>query len=279
MSGQLFIRRSGSALLIAGCLFLLSALTAVTAFGGEAVVKQGVYVDGISLGGMTREEAGDAVKKHVKELAGAEVTLTIGDHTEQVPVSTFGLKWSNDEILDEIMTLGTGGNVITRYMDEKDIEHESRNYDLTFSVSKKKIRAYAEGLKQYDTEPVNATGYSIVWENTDTSVAEVSGAGLTAIVTGVSPGTAFITVTATDDETGRSVSSEVMITVTARLMGDIDANGTVNANDALLVLRAALGIITLTPEQRAAADMDASGTVTANDALMILRLTLGLIEV
>ena len=160
MSGQLFIRRSGSALLIAGCLFLLSALTAVTAFGGEAVVKQGVYVDGISLGGMTREEAGDAVKKHVKELAGAEVTLTIGDHTEQVPVSTFGLKWSNDEILDEIMTLGTGGNVITRYMDEKDIEHESRNYDLTFSVSKKKIRAYAEGLKQYDTEPVNATIYT-----------------------------------------------------------------------------------------------------------------------
>ena len=154
------IRKTGSALLTAGCLFLLPLFTASPAYAGTAVVKQGVYIDGVALGGMTREEAAEAINAHVAELTGAQVTVTIGDHTEQVPVSTFGIEWSNREILDEIMALGTGGNIISRYKDEKDIEHDSRNFDLTFAANDEMISAYAESLKQYDTEPENAVIYT-----------------------------------------------------------------------------------------------------------------------
>ena len=62
-------------------------------------------------------------------------------------------------------------------------------------------------------------------------------------------------------------------TVVAALPGDIDSDGFVTANDALMVLRAALGII---GDLGSAADMDGDGNVTANDALIILRAALGL---
>lgn len=56
--------------------------------------------------------------------------------------------------------------------------------------------------------------------------------------------------------------------------GDVDENGSLTANDALLVLRSALGLISGIDD--AAADVDGDGSVTANDALMILRAALGI---
>lgn len=56
--------------------------------------------------------------------------------------------------------------------------------------------------------------------------------------------------------------------------GDVDGDGNVTVQDALLVLRAAMGVQQLTPAQVAAADMDGDGNVTANDAIIVLRLAL-----
>jgi len=59
------------------------------------------------------------------------------------------------------------------------------------------------------------------------------------------------------------------------LMGDVNGDGIVNANDALMIMRAALSIITLTDDQATAADVNGDGVVNANDALMVLRMSLG----
>ena len=57
--------------------------------------------------------------------------------------------------------------------------------------------------------------------------------------------------------------------------GDVDQNGRVEAADALLALRFALGIIELTPEQLEIADVNGGGC-TAEDALIILRYAMGI---
>ena len=59
------------------------------------------------------------------------------------------------------------------------------------------------------------------------------------------------------------------------LLGDADGNGVVNANDALLVMRYALGLVN--ELDMLASDVDGNGIVNANDALMIMRYVLGLI--
>ena len=56
--------------------------------------------------------------------------------------------------------------------------------------------------------------------------------------------------------------------------GDADLNGSVNSADALLVLRAALGLIVPSDDAVLHADMDQSGALDSQDALMILRIAL-----
>ena len=56
--------------------------------------------------------------------------------------------------------------------------------------------------------------------------------------------------------------------------GDADGSGSTNVADALLCLRAAMGIIEFTPAQQALADMNQSGSVDVSDALSVLRLAM-----
>ncbi len=58
--------------------------------------------------------------------------------------------------------------------------------------------------------------------------------------------------------------------------GDVDANGTVDVNDARTVLRAAVGLEKLSPDAEKRADTDGNGKVTVNDARDILRTATGL---
>lgn len=59
------------------------------------------------------------------------------------------------------------------------------------------------------------------------------------------------------------------------LLGDINGNGSVDVTDALLALRAAMGVITLTDEQIARGDMNGDGVIDSTDAILILRTAMG----
>lgn len=56
--------------------------------------------------------------------------------------------------------------------------------------------------------------------------------------------------------------------------GDVNGDGEITTVDALLVLRAALGISELSNEQASRADVNGDGNITTVDALIILRMTL-----
>jgi hypothetical protein len=58
--------------------------------------------------------------------------------------------------------------------------------------------------------------------------------------------------------------------------GDANVDGVVDLNDALLVLRCAMGLVAPTSENIAHGDMNGSGALETNDALTILRIALGI---
>lgn len=60
--------------------------------------------------------------------------------------------------------------------------------------------------------------------------------------------------------------------------GDVDGSGTVNSADALITLRASMGLTTLSAAQTSAADVNGDGSVTSMDALIILRSAMGLTQ-
>lgn len=74
-------------------------------------------------------------------------------------------------------------------------------------------------------------------------------------------------------------SSYVALTseLTDAMIGDVDANGTVNLADAQLTLKGALGITDLTAKQMKAADVDKNDNITLADAQMVLKIALGII--
>ncbi len=58
--------------------------------------------------------------------------------------------------------------------------------------------------------------------------------------------------------------------------GDIDGDGDVTSNDALLILRSSLDMESFDDAQKQAADLDGDGVITSNDALLALRISLGM---
>ncbi len=60
------------------------------------------------------------------------------------------------------------------------------------------------------------------------------------------------------------------------VLGDVNGDGTADSVDALLILRASLDIIQLTPEQAQRADFNGDGVVDSQDAILILRASLRL---
>lgn len=113
--------------------------------------------------------------------------------------------------------------------------------------------------------PDDATVKNLTWVSSDEKTATVSRTG---IVTALSVGETTITATTVDG----GYSAEIKITVTAAAqLGDVNGDGYIDAADALLCLRASVGLITLTPEQEAAADVNHDGLIDAGDAILILR--------
>lgn len=60
------------------------------------------------------------------------------------------------------------------------------------------------------------------------------------------------------------------------LYGDVDFDNQVTLNDCMIVLKAALGIDALRPDQMAAADIDQDGSINLTDAKIILEIALGI---
>lgn len=113
--------------------------------------------------------------------------------------------------------------------------------------------------------PDDATVKNLTCVSSDEQTATVSRTG---IVTALSVGETTITATTVDG--GYSAEIKIIVTAAAQL-GDVNGDGYIDAADALLCLRASVGLITLTPEQEAAADVNHDGLIDAGDAILILR--------
>lgn len=87
------------------------------------------------MSGMTRTEALDALNTYVDEMGAETLTLHIGDNELTPTLAELGLTSTNeDEIVEEAVMLGKTGNIIRRYKDRKDLEHENKNYQLTWAL-------------------------------------------------------------------------------------------------------------------------------------------------
>ncbi|MCI9105282.1 MAG: vanomycin resistance protein VanB [Lachnospiraceae bacterium] len=189
-------------------IFFAAAVAAVffagPVYAKEKTLPEGLFVGEAALGGMTEEEAREAIKAEEKRLASRKITLNIDGNAASTTAEELGLSWENPEAADEAMKQASGGNLVERYMIRKDIEKSPVHVVMETAMDEGKVDAFIrrqmEGLME---EPQNA------------SIARVNGAF--QITPGVSGKVVDITATraaleeAFRNADGEEVSAEAVV--------------------------------------------------------------------
>ncbi len=140
------------------CIFGMS-MTAYAKEKEENTVKEGVYAQDISLGGMTEKEAEAEINAYVDSLMEIPLTLTVADGQEvSVTPAQLGMVWANPGIVKEAVSLGTQGNIVQRYKAVEDLAHEKYVFDIELGFDTEMISAFlTENGTKYDVKAVDMT--------------------------------------------------------------------------------------------------------------------------
>lgn len=124
----------------------------------EEIVAEGVYVDSVHIGGMTLEEAEEAISNYIKELKSKTVTVKVEDETERISADELGFDNKDYDFFEQVIEIGKSGNLIKRYKEIKDIAHNNLVLSLEFTIDKNLIKEFVEtNLSVYDVESQNAS--------------------------------------------------------------------------------------------------------------------------
>lgn len=125
----------------------------------EEKIESGIYVEDINLSGMTKSQARREIEDYVAGFGSAQITLHVdGEGAIETTAAEMGLKWSNDNILEEAAGFGRDGDILSCYKELKDLQYRNKVYRVRFDFDKAKIRSLIEeNAGQYNQEAVNAT--------------------------------------------------------------------------------------------------------------------------
>lgn len=118
------------------------------------------------------------------------------------------------------------------------------------------------------TSEITASGQgTISYTSSNTNVATVNNSG---IVTGISTGTAIITVTASGNNNYNEASKTLTVSVkNSYVLGDVNGDGSITVLDATNLQKYLAGLVSFSDEQLTLADTNGDGSVTVLDATAI----------
>ena len=121
-------------------------------------IYPGVTIQGMSVGGMTQEEAEAKVQEYVDQVSQETVTLQVRKKETAFPLSDIGLKCTNMDVVEEAYNLGKTGNVFKRVMEVRELEKKGTDFPLTFSVDKEETKkVVAKKAKKFLAKKKDAT--------------------------------------------------------------------------------------------------------------------------
>ncbi|MBR1470860.1 MAG: VanW family protein [Lachnospiraceae bacterium] len=125
----------------------------------ESVVFQGVHLGAVDISGMTIEQVAAAVENYYRQVCESEVTLIAAQNTPvKVRLNDLQPYWENQEVLEEVLSLTDGSDVISRYMLKKDIAQNGMELPLQISFDNEKVtELLTEKCAVYDIPLENAS--------------------------------------------------------------------------------------------------------------------------
>lgn len=147
-------------IVLAVAVILLSAGSWTRAFaaGEDETITKGVYIDSVDIGGLTKEEAEQAVETYVDTLKQKTVTIDIDGEKESVLVGDLGFAYKENNFIEEALKIGKTGNLIEQYKELKDTQENNLSYQLEFSIDDEKLKDFTKKkLTSHNVKAVNAT--------------------------------------------------------------------------------------------------------------------------
>ena len=138
------MKRTGCAALALICATGFSC--PVSAHADNDQIRRNVYVEDIDVGGMTKKEADKAIRQYVDSLKGTQVNININGKTAEATLEDLGLKWLNTDVVEDALGIGTKGNVIKRYTEELDVEHNGVKYKAETTLSEDRLENSLETI-------------------------------------------------------------------------------------------------------------------------------------
>ncbi len=100
----------------------------------EAVLPEGITLQGQDLSGLTEAQAKDAIQKYADTLLAREISLELNETVYEISMEELGVTWSNPEAAEQVEGMSMSGNVIARYKKKKDVEKNPVDITIELSV-------------------------------------------------------------------------------------------------------------------------------------------------
>lgn len=100
----------------------------------DGVIYEGIYLNDVSVGGMTYEEARETFEDYMEELGKTEVQFQLKDENCIMTLEELNLKADVDTAVENAYSYGRVGNILKRYKEIADVSSENRRIDISFSM-------------------------------------------------------------------------------------------------------------------------------------------------
>lgn len=148
---------------------------------------EGVFIENVSVGGMTEEEITQAVNAKMEELKACTIRLIAGNQSVETTAGDLGLTFTNTDVVRQALYAGHRGNVLDRFLVQRYLQETGPEVlELSFSVDADAVRSVVENQAgAMNTQAVDASltlenGTFVVHEgqngyviNTDASVEKI----------------------------------------------------------------------------------------------------------
>lgn len=119
----------------------------------------GISVQGVSLSGMIKEQAKEALKPEEEKLRGEYgLTLTYGGDSWSITADDLSFSYNTEEVLEEAYQYGRGGTEEENQSQLEALEKEPKNWELTCVLDAESVKSLLDEISdEIDRDPVNAT--------------------------------------------------------------------------------------------------------------------------
>ncbi len=109
-----------------------------------AVVPEGLSVGGQQLGGLETEEAKQKIEDYVSGLSAQTVSLDVDGTLVETTAEDLGFCWDNTDVVEESVKEYHTGNIIERYMKQKDLSRDPVDVELELKINGDAVAGFVE---------------------------------------------------------------------------------------------------------------------------------------